>query len=47
MAFTVYEPPAKQQRRTKQQVMAQKKKDQAAAGRFGRAVVELMHKEVG
>jgi hypothetical protein len=45
MDFTVYEPPAKQQRRTKQQIMAQKAKDKQAAGRVGRAVVEMMHKE--
>jgi hypothetical protein len=31
-------------RRTKQQIMAEKRQQQAAAGRFGRAIVELMHR---
>lgn len=32
-------------RRTKRQYMAQKRQEQEAAGRFGTAIVELMHKE--
>lgn len=32
-------------RRTKQQIMAQKRVEQEAAGRFGAAIVEMMHKE--
>lgn len=32
-------------RRTKQQIMAQKRKDAEAAGHFGRLLVEAMHKE--
>jgi hypothetical protein len=44
--FQEYEPPpANPRRRTKQQIMAQKKQDAEAAGRFGRAIVEQMHKE--
>ncbi len=31
-------------RRTTRQIMAEKRQQQAAAGRFGRAIVELMHR---
>ena len=37
--------PAAHRRRTKQQIMAQKRKDAEAAGHFGRLLVEAMHKE--
>ena len=47
MEFTPYEPPAKPVRRSKQQIMAEKRQQQAAAGRFGRVIVEAMHREVG
>ena len=41
MEFTPYEPPPKPVRRTKAQIMAEKRQDKAAAGRFGRAIVEM------
>ena len=37
--------PPKPVRRTKAQIMAEKRKEQAAAGRFGRVIVEAMHRE--
>ena len=37
--------PVRVRRRTKQEIMAQKKQDAQAAGRFGAAVVKLMHGE--
>lgn len=44
--FSIYAPtPAAPKRRTKQQIMAEKREQQAAASRFGRAIVEQMHKE--
>ena len=43
MEFTPYEPPVR--RRTKREILVEKKREQAAAGRFGRAIVELAHKE--
>ncbi len=39
--FHTYVPPAK--RRTKREIMAQKAQDKAAAGRFGRVIVEYMN----
>lgn len=43
--FQEYAPQPVQRRRTKQEIMAQKAQDKVAAGKFGRAVVGLMHKE--
>jgi hypothetical protein len=44
--FHTYEPPpAKPRRRTKREYMAQKREEQAAAGHFGRVIVEYMHEE--
>ena len=37
--------PVQPRRRTKQEIMAQKKQDAEAAGRFGTAIVGLMHEE--
>ena len=41
LGFSIYAPPPAQKRRTKQQIMAQKRQDAEAAGKFGRAIVEM------
>lgn len=41
--FNEYAPPPVQRKRTKREIMAAKAKDKAAAGKFGRAVVDMMH----
>ena len=45
MEFTPYERPPVLRRKTNQEILIEKKREQAAAGRFGRAVVGLMHEE--
>ena len=39
--------PVQPRRRTKREIMQHKRQDAEAAGRFGRVIVEMMHKEVG
>ena len=42
MDFTPYTPePVQRRRRTKQQIMAQKRVEQEAAGKWGKAIVEM------
>jgi len=46
LTFTPYEAPAPvKRRRTKQEIVKAKRVQQAAAGRFGRIVVDAMHGE--